>query len=224
MAETYEAAARAAGHEVDRMNLGEMRFDPYFTADTASGRSSSPTCFVFRNSVKACDHFVVIHPVWWVGMPALLKGLSTARGCPAPAFRYMKLPSGKRSAFWHRMFRWQIRPHHPRERYQSVDGVALTGQRKCAAQMGDSVVRGLFRTHGMVRSVRKYSHSPQSPMATASSVHLAAQGYSDKTSFRLVWPDVIEHWYRRITQCRKVDAFNALTKRECLLRIIRSAR
>ena len=27
MADTYEAAARAAGHEVDRLDLGEMRFD-----------------------------------------------------------------------------------------------------------------------------------------------------------------------------------------------------
>ena len=68
-----------------------------------------------------------------------------------------------------------------------------------------------YTRHGSVRP--KIFPQPAKPDGYSEFVHLAAQGYSDKTSFRLVWPDVIEHWYRRITQCRKVDAFNALTKK-----------
>jgi len=105
MADAYEAGARAAGHQIDRLNIGEMQFDPILHKGYRAMQELEPDLKRFQELVKACDHFVVIHPVWWVGMPAILKGLFDRAWLPGSAFRYMKMPSGKRTIFWRRLMR-----------------------------------------------------------------------------------------------------------------------
>lgn len=105
IAATYERAARAAGHTVDRMNLGEMQFDPILHHGYRARQELEPDLVRFQELVQACDHFVIIHPIWWVGMPALLKGLFDRCWLPGSAFRYIKMKSGKRTVFWHRMMK-----------------------------------------------------------------------------------------------------------------------
>jgi putative NADPH-quinone reductase len=105
IADAYEKSARAAGRSVDRLNIGEMQFDPILHKGYRERQELEPDLLRFRQLVTAADHFVVIHPVWWVGMPAILKGLFDRAWLPGSAFRYMKMPSGKNSIFWHRMFR-----------------------------------------------------------------------------------------------------------------------
>ena len=104
-ADTYESAARAAGHDVTRMNLGEMQFDPILHKGYRAMQELEPDLVNFQNAVKAADHFVIIYPVWWVGMPALLKGLFDRAWLPGSAFRYIKTKAGMRTIFWHRLFR-----------------------------------------------------------------------------------------------------------------------
>jgi len=105
MADVYCESARAAGYTVERLNLGGMRFDPILHRGYRERQDLEPDLLRFQKFVEGAEHFVVIHPVWWVGMPALLKGLFDRAWLPGSAFRYMKLPNGKRSVFWHRMFR-----------------------------------------------------------------------------------------------------------------------
>src|SRR3989344_6265930 len=105
LADVYEEAARAAGHDVSRMNIGEMEFDPVLHHGYRVRQTLEPDLVRFQELITAADHFVIIYPVWWVGMPALLKSLFDRAWLPGSAFRYMKLPSGKKSILWHRMFR-----------------------------------------------------------------------------------------------------------------------
>jgi putative NADPH-quinone reductase len=104
-ADAYEKAARAAGHTVDRLNLGEMRFDPILHRGYRAMQELEPDLVRFQQLVMAADHFVIIHPIWWVGMPAILKGLFDRAWLPGSAFRYIKTKAGKRTIFWHRLFR-----------------------------------------------------------------------------------------------------------------------
>lgn len=105
IADTYCAAAKEAGHTVDRLNLGEMKFDPILHKGYRAMQDLEPDLKRFQELIHASDHFVIIYPVWWVGMPALLKGLFDRAWLPGSAFRYIKTPAGKRTMFWHRLFR-----------------------------------------------------------------------------------------------------------------------
>ncbi len=105
IADTYEAAAKAAGHTVERMNIGEMQFDPLLHHGYRAMQELEPDLKRFQELVTTSDHFVIIYPVWWVGMPAILKGLFDRAWLPGSAFRYIKTKTGKRTIFWHRLFR-----------------------------------------------------------------------------------------------------------------------
>jgi putative NADPH-quinone reductase len=105
LADAYEKGARDGGHEVRRMNLGEMQFDPVLHFGYRERQELEPDLVRFQENVAWADHFAIVYPVWWVGMPAPLKGLFDRAWLPGSAFRYIKLASGKRTIFWHRMYK-----------------------------------------------------------------------------------------------------------------------
>ena len=105
IADEYEKSARAAGHSVERQNIGDMHFDPILHKGYRAIQELEPDLKHFEELLKWCDHFVIIHPVWWTGMPAILKGLFDRAWLPGLAFRYIKLKSGKNSLLWHRLYK-----------------------------------------------------------------------------------------------------------------------
>lgn len=105
IADSYERSAKGAGHTVERMNIGEMQFDPVLHRGYRERQELEPDLVRFQMLVTESDHFVVVYPVWWVGMPALLKGLFDRAWLPGSAFRYIKTKNGHRTIFWHRLFR-----------------------------------------------------------------------------------------------------------------------
>jgi len=105
LADAYEKGAREAGHSLERMNIGEMQFDPILHKGYRAMQDLEPDLKKFSEAVHNCDHFVIIYPVWWTGMPAILKGLFDRAWLPGSAFRYIKMKTGKRSIFWHRLMR-----------------------------------------------------------------------------------------------------------------------
>jgi putative NADPH-quinone reductase len=105
LADAYEEGAKAGGHEIRRMDIGEMTFDPILHKGYRAMQELEPDLKKFQENVQWADHLVIIYPVWWVGMPAILKGLFDRAWLPGSAFRYIKMKSGKRTMFWHRMYR-----------------------------------------------------------------------------------------------------------------------
>jgi len=93
MLRTATAALRAAGHTVEVSDLYGMGFDPVsnrhnFTtvADTARLRQQaeeahahqeggfSPDLQTEMDKLVACDLLIFLFPLWWLGLPAILKG------------------------------------------------------------------------------------------------------------------------------------------------------
>lgn len=77
----YEAAAGAlerAGHAVDRLHLDEEDFDPVMRAVDlavyADGGYADPKVAGYQERLSRAEHLVLVFPVWWEVMPALLKG------------------------------------------------------------------------------------------------------------------------------------------------------
>ncbi len=94
LASTYEEVAKQNGHEVRSLKIGELKFDPILHKGYKVIQELEPDLKLVQEHIKWADHFVLIYPLWWSGMPALLKGMFDRMWLPAFAFRFRKDHSG----------------------------------------------------------------------------------------------------------------------------------
>ena len=86
-ADTYASAARRAGFDVKVLHLSALEFDADFGQGTYhSFKPLEPDLRDFMDKVAWADHFVLIAPMWWGGLPARLKGLFDRAFVPGLAF------------------------------------------------------------------------------------------------------------------------------------------
>lgn len=87
LAETYAAAARAAGHDVRLTHLRDMDFDPDYGFNGYDyHKPLEPDLETLLDHIDWAQHVVITSPMWWGGLPAKLKGMFDRSFLPGRSF------------------------------------------------------------------------------------------------------------------------------------------
>ncbi len=100
LARSYQEGAQSAGHECRLLNVGELQFDSNLAHGYRQIQPLEPDLIKAQEWVKWCEHLLVIYPMWWGQMPALLKGFFDRCFLPGFAFKYHA-----NDPFWDRLLK-----------------------------------------------------------------------------------------------------------------------
>ncbi|TIH08287.1 NAD(P)H-dependent oxidoreductase [Pseudomonas leptonychotis] len=98
LGEAYAQGARSKGHVVRQLKLGEMTYDPVLREGYEQSQQLEPDLLEAQRQIHWAEHLVFVYPVWWGGIPALLKGFFDRTFLPGFAFKYRN-----RSQLWDKL-------------------------------------------------------------------------------------------------------------------------
>lgn len=88
LAERYAQSAVRAGHEVRQLFLGAMDFDPVLREGYQQVQPLEADLRSAQADIVWAEHLTLVYPIWWGGIPALLKGFFDRVFLPGFAFKY----------------------------------------------------------------------------------------------------------------------------------------
>jgi len=72
--QTYLSKALQYGHEVRHQQIGQMKFDPILWKGYKAIQELESDLKTAQENILWCEKWVIIYPIWWGSMPAILKG------------------------------------------------------------------------------------------------------------------------------------------------------
>ncbi|WP_293305123.1 NAD(P)H-dependent oxidoreductase [Pedobacter sp. UBA5917] len=100
LAEAYYKGAVEAGANVSIIHIADLTFNPNLQFGYRQRMELEPDLLSSLEKIKAADHLVWVHPVWWGGIPALMKGFIDRLFLSGIAFQYRE-----NSVWWDKLFK-----------------------------------------------------------------------------------------------------------------------
>ncbi len=88
--EAYVKGAQEAGHEIRKIKLGELKFDPILHKGYREIQELEPDLKSAQADMLWADHWVFIFPTWWSSFPAILKGFFDRIILPGFGFKFQE--------------------------------------------------------------------------------------------------------------------------------------
>ena len=90
LAQSYIQSAESSGSEVRYIAIGELDFEPNLRFGYQKRMELEPDLLKALEDIHWSDHQVWIHPMWWLGMPAVMKGFFDRAFLPGIVFKSNK--------------------------------------------------------------------------------------------------------------------------------------
>ncbi len=90
IAQSYIQSASDAGSEVRYIAIGSLDFNPNLAYGYRQRMELEPDLAEALDAIRWSDHQVWIHPLWWLGMPAIMKGFFDRAFLPGIVFKSNK--------------------------------------------------------------------------------------------------------------------------------------
>ncbi|MBU3056739.1 NAD(P)H-dependent oxidoreductase [Pseudomonas indica] len=88
LCEAFSQGARRQDHVVRHLRLGDLAFDPVLHGGYDQSQVLEPDLLEAQRQIHWAEHLVFVYPVWWGGLPALLKGFFDRVFLPGFAFKF----------------------------------------------------------------------------------------------------------------------------------------
>jgi putative NADPH-quinone reductase len=98
--ESYIKGAKSAGFEVEDIQIGDLKFEPNLFYGYTKRIVLEPDLEEAWQKILRAEHIVWIHPLWWGGIPAIMKGFIDRIFLPGRAFAYRP-----NSIWWDRLLK-----------------------------------------------------------------------------------------------------------------------
>lgn len=75
--QTIEEFLKSAGHEIVVRDLNRLNFNPVLSLEDMNGQRTGEVAEDVKaeqNYITWADCLIMIHPIWWTGLPAIIKG------------------------------------------------------------------------------------------------------------------------------------------------------
>jgi len=84
----YREGAEKVGAQVQQVIIANLQFDPNLKYGYQKRIDLEPDLLEAWEKILWADHLVWVHPVWWGGFPAIMKGFIDRLFLPGLAFKY----------------------------------------------------------------------------------------------------------------------------------------
>lgn len=100
VASAYKAGAIESGAEIKEIIIADLNFNPNLQYGYQKRMELEPDLMKAWEIIQWADHLVWVHPVWWGGLPALMKGFIDRLFLPGFAYKYRE-----NSVWWDKLLK-----------------------------------------------------------------------------------------------------------------------